>query len=69
MTALLVALILFMLVASALEWMAVEVVALIILVVLVMAGALSLGEATAGFSDPAVLTVLFMMVQIGRAHV
>jgi di/tricarboxylate transporter len=62
MTALIIALILFMLVASAFEWMAVEVVALVILVVLVLAGQVSLAEATAGFSDPAVLTVLFMMV-------
>ncbi len=55
-------LLVFMLVASALEWMAVEVVALVILAALVVSGQLSLGEAMHGFSDPAVLTVLFMMV-------
>ena len=53
---------LFMLVASALEWMAIEVVALVILAVLLVTRQLSLPEAMAGFSDPAVLTVLFMMV-------
>ncbi|HLF56892.1 MAG TPA: SLC13 family permease [Thermoanaerobaculia bacterium] len=62
MTALLLGLIVFMLVASAFEWMPVEVVALVILVALVLTGQLSLSEATTGFADPAVLTVLFMMV-------
>ena len=62
MTALLIGLLVFMLVASAFEWMPVEVVALVILVVLYASGQLSLQEATAGFADSAVLTVLFMMV-------
>lgn len=59
---LLVALLLFMLVAAALEWMAVEVVALVVLATLLVSGQLTLAEATRGFSDPAVLTVLMMMV-------
>ncbi|KAB2963604.1 MAG: SLC13 family permease [Thermoanaerobaculia bacterium] len=59
---LLVALLLFMLVAAALEWMAVEVVALVVLATLLVSGQISLAEATQGFSDPAVLTVLMMMV-------
>jgi len=51
-----------MVVASALEWMPVEVVALVILSVLLIGGHLSVPEALSGFSNPAVLTVLFMMV-------
>jgi di/tricarboxylate transporter len=62
MDPLLLGLLVFMLVASALEWMAVEVVALVVLVVLLLSGALTAAEATAGFADPAVLTVLFMMI-------
>lgn len=59
---LLVALLLFMLVAAALEWMAVEVVALVVLATLLVSGQLTLAEATRGFSDPAVLTVLMMVL-------
>ncbi len=59
---LLVALLAFMLLAAALEWMAVEVVALVVLATLLVSGQISLAEATRGFSDPAVLTVLMMMV-------
>jgi di/tricarboxylate transporter len=58
----LVALLVFMLVASVLEWMAVEVVALVVLAVLLLSGALSVTEAISGFSDPAVVTVLMMMI-------
>jgi len=62
MTALVVLLLLFLLVASALEWLPVEVVALVVLAGLLVSGALSLDEAMSGFADPAVLTVLLMMV-------
>jgi di/tricarboxylate transporter len=58
----LVALLVFMLVASALEWLAVEVVALVVLVGLLVGGLISVGEAISGFSDPAVVTVLLMMI-------
>ena len=61
-TAFLLLLLVFMLVASALEWMAVEVVALVVLSALLVSGQVSLAEATRGFSDPAVLTVLLMMI-------
>lgn len=61
-TAFLLLLLVFMLVASALEWLAVEVVALVVLAALLISGQVSLAEATAGFSDPAVLTVLLMMI-------
>ncbi len=61
-TGLIVALLLFMLVASALEWLAVEVVALVVLALLLITGMVGLEEAFAGFSDPAVLTVLLMMI-------
>ncbi len=61
-TVLLLALLLFLLVASALEWMAVEVAALTVLAALLATGQLTVGEATAGFSDGAVLTVLLMMI-------
>ncbi|GMU66798.1 MAG: potassium transporter TrkA [Acidobacteriota bacterium] len=61
-TAFLLLLLVFMLVASALEWMAVEVVALVVLAALLLSGQISLAEATSGFSDPAVLTVLLMMI-------
>ncbi|KAB2967423.1 MAG: SLC13 family permease [Thermoanaerobaculia bacterium] len=60
--ALLVGLLVFMLVASALEWLAVEVVALVVLVGLLVTGLVTLEEAISGFSDPAVVTVLLMMV-------
>ncbi len=59
---LLVALLVFMVVASAFEWMPVEVVALTILAALLATGLVTLGEATAGFSDTAVVTVLLMMM-------
>src|SRR5512145_2580239 len=58
----LIALLVFMLVASALEWLAVEVVALVVLVGLLVGGLISVGEAISGFSDPAVVTVLLMMI-------
>ena len=61
-TAFLLLLLVFMLVASALEWMAVEVVALVVLAALLVSGQVTLAEATGGFSDPAVLTVLLMMI-------
>lgn len=59
---LILALLVFMLVASALEWMPVEVVALVILATLLVSGQLSLDEAISGFSDGAVVTVLLMMI-------
>ena len=59
---LLVALLVFMVVASAFEWMAVEVVALTILAALLMTGLVTVAEATAGFSDAAVVTVLLMLM-------
>ncbi len=62
MTILVVVLLVFMLVASALEWMPVEVVALVTLAVLLVSGQLSVAEATSGFADGAVLTVLLMMI-------
>ena len=62
MLALLVALLVFMVVASAFEWMAIEVVALTILAVLLLTGMVTVAEATAGFSDTAVVTVLLMMI-------
>jgi len=62
MTLLLIALLAFMLVASALEWLPVEVVGLVVLAALLVSGQLSLPEAISGFADPAVLTVLLMMV-------
>ena len=62
MTWLLLVLLLFMLVASAFEWMPVEVVGLVILAALLVSGQLSLPEALSGFSDPAVITVLMMMI-------
>jgi di/tricarboxylate transporter len=52
----------FMLVASAREWMPVEIAALVVLATLLVSGTLSLEEATSGFSDGAVLTVLMMMI-------
>ncbi len=58
----LVALLAFMVVAAALEWMAVEVAALVVLATLLITGELSVAEATSGFSDPAVVTVLMMMI-------
>ena len=61
-TAFLLLLLVFMLAASALEWMAVEVVALVVLSALLVSGQIDLAEATRGFSDPAVLTVLLMMI-------
>jgi len=60
--ALLVGLLAFLLVASAREWMAVEVAALTVLAVLLAGGQLSIAEATSGFSNPAVLAVLLMMI-------
>jgi di/tricarboxylate transporter len=62
MAAFLVLLLIFMLLASALEWMDVEVVALVVLSALLVSGQLTLAEATGGFSDPAVLSVLMMMI-------
>jgi len=62
MTTLVIVLLVFMLVASALEWMPVEVVALVTLAVLLVSGQLSVGEATSGFADGAVLTVLLIMI-------
>jgi len=62
MTVLVLALLVFMLVASALEWLPVEVVGLVVLAVLLVSGELNLAEAISGFADPAVLTVLLMMV-------
>ena len=59
---LLVALLVFMVVASAFEWMAVEVVALTILAALLVTGLVTVAEATAGFSDAAVVTVLLMLM-------
>lgn len=61
-TAILIALLVFMLVASALEWMAIEVVALTILAALMVTGLVTVAEATSGFSDAAVVTVLLMMI-------
>jgi len=61
-TVILLALLAFLLIASALEWMAIEVAALTVLAALLATGQLSVGEATAGFSDSAVLTVLLMMI-------
>ena len=58
----LVALLVFMVVASALEWMAVEVAALVVLATLLISGELTVAEATSGFADPAVVTVLMMMI-------
>ncbi|MCM2270488.1 MAG: SLC13 family permease, partial [Thermoanaerobaculia bacterium] len=62
MTTLVVLLLVFMLVASALEWLPVEVVGLVVLAGLLASGVLDLDEAMSGFADPAVLTVLLMMV-------
>jgi di/tricarboxylate transporter len=62
MTALVLLLLVFMLVASALEWLPVEVVGLVVLAALLASGVLDLDEAMSGFADPAVLTVLLMMV-------
>jgi len=59
---LLVALLVFMVIASAFEWMPVEVVALTILAALLASGQVTLAEATGGFSDAAVVTVLLMMM-------
>ncbi len=52
----------FMLVASAFEWLAVDVVALTILAALLVTGQVSLADGISGFSDAAVITVLFMMI-------
>jgi len=52
----------FMLVASAFEWLAVDVVALTMLAALLVTGQVNLSEGIAGFSDTAVITVLFMMI-------
>jgi di/tricarboxylate transporter len=61
-TAVLLAALVFMVVASALDWLAVDVAALVVLGVLLVGGVLTLEEATAGFSDSAALTVLLMMI-------
>jgi len=61
-SAILIGLLVFMVVASALEWMAIEVVALTVLAALLLTGMVSVAEATAGFSDAAVVTVLLMMI-------
>jgi di/tricarboxylate transporter len=60
--ALLVALVVFLVVASALDWMAVEVAALVVLAGLLVGGLVTLEEAVSGFADDAVLTVLLMMI-------
>ena len=61
-TTIVLVLLLFMLVASALEWLAVDVVALTLLAALLVTGQISLAEGISGFSDTAVITVLFMMI-------
>lgn len=61
-TAIVLALIVFMLVASALEWLAVDVAALAVLAALLVTGQVDLAEGISGFSDAAVITVLFMMI-------
>ncbi len=61
-TGFLVLVLVFMLVASALEWMAVDVVALTLLAVLLVTRQVTLEEGLTGFSDPAVMTVLLMMI-------
>ncbi len=61
-TTIVLLLLVFMLVASAFEWLAVDVVALTILATLLVTGQVSLAEGTSGFSDAAVITVLFMMI-------
>ncbi len=58
-------LLVFLIVASALEWLAVDVVALIVLAGLLVGGLITLDEAVSGFSDGAVLTVLLMMILSG----
>lgn len=44
------------------EWIRVDIVALLIMCALVVAGILSPGQAVAGFSNPATVTVLFMFI-------
>ncbi|MEO8198224.1 MAG: SLC13 family permease, partial [Thermoanaerobaculia bacterium] len=59
---LVLALLVFMLAASAFEWLAVDVIALTILAALLVSGQVDLAEGISGFSDSAVITVLFMMI-------
>ncbi len=61
-TALLVVLVVFLVVATALDWLAIEVAALVVLAGLLVGGLVTLDEAVSGFSDGAVLTVLLMMI-------
>ncbi len=61
-TTIVLVLLVFMLVASAFEWLAVDVVALTLLAALLVTGQVSLTEGISGFSDTAVITVLFMMI-------
>lgn len=61
-TTIVLVLLVFMLVASAFEWLAVDVVALTLLAALLVTGQVSLAEGISGFSDAAVITVLFMMI-------
>ena len=61
-TTIVLILVVFMLAASAFEWLAVDVVALTILAALLVTGQVGLAEGIAGFSDSAVITVLFMMI-------
>jgi di/tricarboxylate transporter len=60
--AILALLVLFLLVASARDWLPVDVAALVVLAGMLVAGLISLPEAVSGFSDSAVLTVLLMMI-------
>jgi len=61
-TTFLLVLLVFMLVASAMEWMAIDVVALTLLAALLVGGLVTIREGLSGFSDPAVITVLLMMI-------
>ncbi len=61
-TTFLLVLLVFMLVVSATEWMAVDVVALTLLAALLVGGQVTIREGLSGFSDPAVITVLLMMI-------
>lgn len=61
-TLILVALVAFLVVATARDWMAIEVAALVVLAGLLIGGFVTIDEATSGFSDPAVLTVLMVMI-------
>ncbi|MFN7942772.1 MAG: SLC13 family permease [Thermoanaerobaculia bacterium] len=52
----------FLILASVANWFAVEVVALIVLGLLLTGGLVTVDQAVAGFGNPAVLTVLLMMI-------